>query len=259
MPRVAVLNQKGGVGKTTVTLGLVSAALAKGRSVSVVDLDPQSSAAWTLGLDEPTGLVTALTSGATGAAQSAVASSSWGERVSVVSGGAGMQQWLPEGGPKTSARSLSKALKGVGEGDDITFLDCPAGLGPITQNALAAADLALVVVEPSAFANNTMGAVADLIDDVWDRINPNLDLGGVIVNRQPAVSKEAEVRYEELGKIVGKRSIWKPAIPQRVIINEALGARRPIHAYGARAADVIDAFDTLYRKLERTLASKENL
>lgn len=253
MPRVAVLNQKGGVGKTTVTLGLVSAALSKGRTVTVVDLDPQASAAWALGLDEPTGLVDALASGGTGAARGAVGGSPWSEALSVVSGGPGMQQWLPEGGPKTSARVLSKALGGVGEKDDITFLDCPAGLGPITKNALAACEQALVVVEPSAFANNTMGAVADLIDDVWDRINPNLDLAGVIVNRQPSISKEAEARYDELGKIVGKRTIWKPAIPQRVIVNEALGARRPIHSYGARATDVTDAFDKLYRKLERAL------
>ena len=149
---------------------------------------------------------------------------------------------------------LSKVLKGVDDDHDITFLDCPAGLGQITLNALGAADVALVVAEPSAFSNNTMGPVADMIDDVWDRINPGLDLGGVIVNRQPSVSKEAEARYDELGKVVGKRTIWKPAVPQRVIVNEALGARRPIHSFGARAADVTDAFDTLYRKLERTVA-----
>ena len=253
MARVAILNQKGGVGKTTVTLGLVSAALAKGRSALVVDLDPQSSASWALGLDEPTGLVEALKSGATGAAQGAVEQSPWDEALSVISGGPEMQQWLPDGGPKTSARALVKALKDVDSDQDITFLDCPAGLGPITVNALSSADVALVVTESSAFANNTMAAVADLIDDVWDRVNPNLDLGGVIVNRQPSVSNEAESRYDELGKIVGKRSVWKPAIPQRVIVGEALGARRPIHSYGARASDVTNAFDTLYRKLERTL------
>ena len=220
-----------------------------------VDLDPQASAAWALGLDDPTGLVKALKSGGTGAARDAVVASSWDSALDVISGGSGMQQWLPEGGPKTSARALSKALKGVDDTHDITFLDCPAGLGQITVNALGAADVALVVAEPSAFSNNTMGPVADLIDDVWDRINPDLDLGGVIVNRQPAISKEAEARYDELGKVVGKRTIWKPAVPQRVIVNEALGARRPIHSFGARAADATEAFDALYRKLERTLAS----
>lgn len=254
MARVAILNQKGGVGKTTVTLGLVSAALAKGRSVLVVDLDPQSSASWALGIDGPTGLARALRDGGSGAADSAVGASTWDPSLGVIAGGPEMQQWLPEGGPKTSARALSKALSGVDEGYDIVFLDCPAGLGPITVNALSAADKAVIVTESSAFANNTMAAAADMIDDVWDRINPNLDLGGVIVNRQPSVSKEAETRYDELGKIVGKRSIWKPAIPQRVIVSVALGARRPIHTYGSRATDVIEAFDKLYAKLERVIA-----
>ena len=250
---LAVLNQKGGVGKTTVTLGLASAAIAKGRSTMVVDLDPQASATWALGLDGPTGLADALASGGSGAAKSAIGASTWSDQLAVISAGAALEPWLPEGGPKTSARALDKALKGADADHELTFLDCPPGLGPITVNALSTADLALVVVEPSAFANNTMEAVADLIDDVWDRFNPDLDLGGVIVNRQPAISREAEARFEELGKIVGKRAIWKPAVPQRVIVNEALGARRPIHSFGARAADVTEAFDSLFRKLERTI------
>lgn len=253
MARVAILNQKGGVGKTTVTLGLVSAALSAGRSALVVDLDPQASAAWALGVDGPSGLVEALKGGGSGAASNSIVPSSWDPALQVISGGLGMQQWLPEGGPKTSARALGKVLKGVDDDHDVTFIDCPAGLGPITVNALAAADVALVVTESSAFANNTMAAVADVIDDVWDQVNPDLDLGGVIVNRQPAISSEAQSRFDELGRIVGKRSIWKPAIPQRVIVAEALGARRPIHSYGARSADVSNVFDAHYRKLERTL------
>ena len=85
---------------------------------------------------------------------------------------------------------------------------------------------------------------------MWDGDNPDLDLCGVVVNRVPAVSSEADRRLDELGRIVGRRTIWKPPIPQRVIVNQALGERRPIHAYGARAGDVIDAFDQLWRKLQ---------
>lgn len=220
----------------------------------VVDLDPQASATWTLGLDNASGLDAALAAGGASAAKDAVRASSWGERVSVISGGSSLEGWLPNGGPKTSARALAKALGTVDNDVDWTFLDCPPGLGPLTVNALAAADLALVVVEPSAFANNTMEPVADLIDDVWDRFNPNLDLAGVIMNRVPAVGREAEHRMDELAKTVGKRSIWKPSIPQRVIVNEALGARKPIHAFGARSADVAAAFDAHFRKLERHVA-----
>lgn len=253
MPRIALLNQKGGVGKTTVALGLASAALARGRSVMVVDVDPQASATWALGLDGPTGLANALADGGSGAAKSAVGASTWSPDLSVVSAGADLEGWLPAGGPKSKARMLGKVLKGVDNNVDYTFIDCPPGLGPVTVNALSAADLALVVVEPSAFANNTMETVADLIDDVWDRFNPALDLGGIILNRQPAISREADARVEQLGAIVGKRSIWKPTVPQRVIVNEALGARRPIHSFGARATDVTETFDALFRKLERTV------
>lgn len=254
MPRIALLNQKGGVGKTTVTLGLASAAIAKGRSAMVIDLDPQASATWSLGLDAPTGLAAALADGGTGAAKSAVATSSWSEDLRVVSAGAALEGWLPTGGPKTSARALDKVLKGVDNDVDYTFIDCPPGLGPVTVNALSTADFALVIVEPSAFANNTVEAVADLIDDVWHRCNPDLDLAGVILNRQPTISREADQRVAELGGIVGKRAIWKPVVPQRVIVNEALGARQPIHSFGARATEVTEAFDALFRKLERTAA-----
>ncbi len=251
MTRVAVCNQKGGVGKTTVTLGLVSAAIESGRSVDVVDLDPQASATWALGLDGDTGLAEALSSAATSAAAETFEPSPWGEEVRVSGGGAALEGWLPDGGPKTSARTLSKVLGKADAETDWTFIDCPPGLGPITVNALSAADLAIVVVEPSAFSNNTMASVADLVDDVWDRFNPDLDLAGVIMNRLPAVGKEAQVRFDELGKIVGRSAIWKPAIARRVIVGEAQGARRSIHSYRSRAHDVVDAFDTHMRKLER--------
>ena len=88
---------------------------------------------------------------------------------------------------------------------------------------------------------------------MWDGDNPDLDLCGVVVNRVPAVSSEAERRIDELGRIVGRSTIWRPAIPQRVIVNQALGERRPIHAYGSRAADVTHAFDDLWKRLRRTL------
>ena len=91
------------------------------------------------------------------------------------------------------------------------------------------------------------------MDEVWDRHNPDLELTGVIVNKVPSVSAEADRRYDELTRIVGKRAIWQPVIPQRVIVNQTIGDRRPIHAYGARSADVSVAFDALWAKLRRAI------
>ena len=95
--------------------------------------------------------------------------------------------------------------------------------------------------------------VADVIDDVWDAHNADLELSGVIVNRVPAVSSEADRRYDELVRIVGKKAIWQPVVPQRVIVNQAIGERRSVHSYGSRATDVSAAFDALWAKLRRAI------
>jgi hypothetical protein len=73
----------------------------------------------------------------------------------------------------------------------------------------------------------------------------------VIVNRVPAISAEADRRYDELARIVGRKAIWQPSVPQRVIVNQAIGERRPIHSYGARSAEVSEAFDRLWAKLRK--------
>jgi cellulose biosynthesis protein BcsQ len=252
LPRVntvAVVNQKGGVGKTTVTLGLASAALAAGASVLVVDLDPQASSTWVLGLD-PADLdrTTAEVLGRSSAAD-AIRPSAWGAGVDVLPASGRLQ--AREHGAGSS--KLRAALDAVAGSYDAVLVDCPPSLGGLTANALTAARHALMVVEPSALSLRGLGALADLVDEVWGGGNADLDLAGVIVNKVPPVSAEAERRYDELIRIVGKRAIWQPPVPQRVVVNQAIAERSPIHAYGARALDVSTAFDQLWRKLRRTL------
>ncbi len=250
---VAVLNQTGGVGKTTVALGLASAALAAGRRALVVDLDPQASSTWVLGHDPDVdggGTVAGVLGG--GELDKAIVTTRWGDALD-----------LRPGGPETAvavARDGTARLRAAlaalpTDRYDAILLDCPPTLGGSTLSALTAARHALIVVDPSALGLRGIGSVADAVDGVWDGDNPDLDLCGVVVNRVPAISVEADRRLDELGRIVGRSTIWKPPIPQRVIVNQALGERRPIHAYGARAADVTAAFDQLWRKLRTVLRS----
>lgn len=244
---VAVLNQKGGVGKTTVTLGLASAAAQAGHRVLVVDLDPQGSSTWVLGLDPAQVEVsTAEVMGRVSAAR-AMVPSAWGGEV-----------WVIPASPRLLAKDhggspvrLRDALHAVADQFHAVLIDCPPSLGALSTAGLTAADHAVIVVEPSALGLRGIGAVADLVDEVWDAHNPELELTGVIVNKVPAVSSEADRRYDELTRIVGKRAIWQPVIPHRVIVNQAIGDRRPLHAYGSRSADVADVFDSLWSKLRR--------
>ncbi|MCE9622047.1 MAG: ParA family protein [Actinomycetia bacterium] len=251
---VTVLNQKGGVGKTTVTLGLASAAGTAGHSVLVVDLDPQASSTWVLGLDPAevetsTAEVMARTS-----ATKAIVESAWGEAVSVLPASARLMAKDHGGNPER----LGEALAEVADQFDVILIDCPPSLGTLTTSGLTAAEHAVIVVEPSALSLRGIGAVADLVDEVWDSFNGELELAGVIVNKVPAWSSEAERRYDELTRTVGKRAVWQPVIPQRVIVNQAIGERRPIHSYGARSADVSEAFDQLWAKLRRVMARQSD-
>lgn len=251
---MALLNQKGGVGKTTVTLGLASAAVAAGDRVLVVDLDPQANATWILGVDpELAETTTADLLGLSkpgGRAGKAVVSTGWGPLVDLVPSSPKLLSHEGTHSPDAAAR-LQKSLVGARDDYELVLIDCAPSLGWITTAGLVAADLAVMVVEPSALSLRGIEAVADTIEAVWEKLNPDLDLAGVIVNRVPGVSAEAERRLEELARIVGRKAIWQPHIPQRVIVNQAASERAPIHAFGAKAHDVTDAFDQLYRKLRR--------
>jgi chromosome partitioning protein len=256
MRTMAVINQKGGVGKTTVTLGLASAAASAGRRVLVVDLDPQASSTWVLGIDPDQGgpnvgalLAAQRHHGASAdLVRSVVQASAWSDRVDVMAAAAGLQD-LEQGRPTT----LKRALDHVSADYDAILIDCPPSLGNLTVSALTASRHALVVVEPSALGLRGIGGVADVIDEVWDAGNPDLELAGVVLNRVPAVSNEAERRIDELARIVGRSAIWQPPVPQRVILNQAIGERRPIHSYGSRATDPIEAFDRLWVRVRTAI------
>ena len=249
---VAMVNQKGGVGKTTVTLGLASAAWAAGHRVLVVDLDPQGASTWVLGHDPAEVERSSAEVLGKGALGDAVVASAWGDSVDLIPASLRLQAREHSSG-KDAAQRLRAALERLEGGYEAVLIDCPPSLGNLTVNGLTAADHAVIVVEPAALGLRGIGAVADVVDEIWEQHNPGLDLAGVIVNKVPAISAEAERRFEELGRIVGKRAVWKPAVPQRVIVNQALGERRPLHSYGARASEVTDAFDHLWAKLRRVM------
>ncbi len=249
---VAMLNQKGGVGKTTVTLGLASAAWARGVKTLVVDLDAQANATWTLGVEpaiENWGTGDALLANKAGAASDMIVPSGWGDDVWILPAAADLVARETDVNRRQPEGRLRRALHGLDNDFQLILIDCPPSLGLNTINGLVAATHALVVAEPSIFGVRGVGPVLDLIEKVWTEHNEQLELAGVVLNRMPAVSSDAHTQASALAKLVGSKNVWSPAIPHRVAINEAHADRSPIHAYGRRAGELGEIFDAHLRRL----------
>ena len=240
---VAVCNQKGGVGKTTSTLALASAATAAGMRVLVVDLDPQANASQSLGMgdrgDDPDALTAydVLTANVTGGAAGAVVDSTW-PGVAVLPADQALSAAESAATPADAlARSLDEALSEV----DLVLVDCPPSVGRLTLNALVAADLALVITSPGAYASEGVVKIAESIDTVRRDYNAGLSLAGIIVTMMPPRGREASLRLAELEERF-PGLVWAPPIPRRSVVEESTGARQPLSAFGTDARSVTEPY-----------------
>lgn len=244
---LSVVSLKGGVGKTTVTLGLASAALAAGVPTLVVDLDPQADA--TTGLDvaarrEAT-VADVLADPRRGVLARAVAPSGWaGDQPGVLDVMLGSEA-VAEHDHATrhkALRSLATALSKLPL-YDLVLVDCPPSLGGLTRSGLVAGDRALVVSEPAIFsvaaADRALRAVADLRREQAPQLQPL----GVLVNRYRERSPEHRYRLEELTTLFGPL-VLRPPLPDRSAVQGSQGATTPVHRWhGHGGAELAALFD----------------
>lgn len=249
IPVVAVANQKGGVGKTAVTLGLASAASAAGIPTLVVDMDPQGNSTTGLGVTDTEFTVNdVLYADQRGIAAEAVVETLW-PGVSVIPADLSLAQRDADQQLGAEMR-LRKALDSpdLAERFGLVLVDCQPSVGKLVSNALIAATGVLIVTEPSIDASAGVANVMDTIETVREHYNPDLEILGVVLNKVPPRSREADFRAAELGEALGER-LWDPVVPMRTVLTEARGARDPIHSYGSRAADLIEIFDEFLTRI----------
>lgn len=259
---ISVLSLKGGVGKTSVALGLAGAAAKRGLTVLVIDLDPQGNATSILQARHGRGnAATVLAHPTAESLKSAVTKTAWSfkeGRVDVVGSDADLIRFDAWTGKRTFAPKLARALRRL-EGYDVVIIDCPPSLGALTREALAASRLAVVVTTPSYFGAQGAERAIDEIKEIRATVNPDLRFAGIVVNRLREKTEEHRYRKRELIAIHGPGAILKPSVPERVALQQAESTGEPISSVkSAGARDVAKVFDKQMARLLKMARDAES-
>ena len=228
----ALANQKGGVGKTTTAINLAACLAEAGEHSLVIDLDPQANA--TSGLGERANGVSTLDL-LDGAPLATLARPTRFANLDLVPAkpelaAASVELSALAGGERYLADALSEAT----DRWSFVFLDCPPSFGPLTVNALAAADRVIVPVQAEYYALEGLSQLLGSIELVKMRLNPGLGIAGILLTMvdgrtRLAAQVEAEVR-EHFGELV-----FATSVPRAVRLAEAPSHGLPAIAYDRRS------------------------
>ncbi|MET4096521.1 ParA family protein [Arthrobacter sp. UYCu712] len=265
MQVVSISSLKGGVGKTSVTTGLASAALAAGIPTLVVDLDPHADASTALGVrpGEQLDIGRMLKSPRRAHLADNVVPSGWVERAgsngSSAAGSAPSVLDVAVGSAYTGIydrpdlgrrdlRRLSSVLAGA-EGYELVLVDCPPSLNGLTRMAWSASDKVTLVAEPGLFSVAGTERTMRAIQLFRNEFAPNLSPAGIVANRVRTGSAEHTFRLSEMQSMFGEL-LLAPHIPEQANWQQIQGAAHAIHHWpGDSAKNASALFDALLANL----------
>lgn len=226
---IAVVNQKGGVGKTTTAVNLTAALHDLGLKVLLCDFDPQANATSGLGVDKRKIKYSVYDVTINGVpARDAIISTNYGDVLPSIADLAGAAIELI--GTEHRERQLEKALQSVKGQYDCIFIDCPPSLELLTLNALCAADGILVPVQCEYYALEGLSDLMSTLRMVKKRINPRLDIFGVALTMYDGRTNfSAQVAQEVRKHFPGK--VFTTVVPRNIRLAEAPSHGIPVGTY----------------------------
>ncbi len=228
---IAIANQKGGVGKTTTTVNLSASLARAGRSVLLVDLDPQGNATMGSGL-EKSELECSVYDLLTGTAEFS--------EVVTFSGDAGYEV-LPANADLTAAEvnllqsenretTLKKIFEGNIELFDFVLIDCPPSLNMLTVNALVAADSVLIPMQCEYYALEGLTALSETIQGITRERNPKLEIEGILRTMYDPRNRLTLDVSQQLKEYFGEK-VYRTVIPRNIRLAEAPSYGLPVISY----------------------------
>jgi chromosome partitioning protein len=234
---IAFVNQKGGVGKTTVAMGVTAAIGARGYRTLMVDVDPQCNLTYASGADGGLYGALELIAGVCGARES-VQRTAQGD-VIASSPALAADGIFPREGAEFRLRD---ALEPLRDDYDLIALDCPPSLGILSVNALVACTGVVLAAQADAFSLQALGQVGATLSAVRARANPGLRAYGIVVTRYNArtvLGRETARMLVETAELMGTK-VYRRPMRESVLVREAQASRVGVASYAPKSGVVAD-------------------